>query len=150
MVNYNYSSMNSCKVSFYECPAHFPFCLARHSWIVIHEWSLCSRYEVLWKKDGRRNSHIFVNAFEMTQGINRIPFIKNKFFSKSSFIGSIDWEIAKQMISVIKESVEIYPYKSIYKFTWPNSNTYTQWVLDKTKHSPLKLSWNAFWKSFIV
>lgn len=34
----------------------------------------------------------------------------------------------------------------MYKLTGPNSNTYTQWVLNKFPEWDIKLPWNAFGK----
>ncbi len=134
------------KIFLCECKAHIPFWFSRHSWLVIQEWVLFTRYEVLWQKDKKRNSHIYTNAFPEFQWINRIPFYTRKYFASPIILGSIEWDVAKKMIPIIKQSIDTYPYQATYKLLWPNSNTFTQWILNTIPDFPYKLSRNAFWK----
>lgn len=135
-------------VFFYECPAHIPFCFALHSYVVIQEWEILTRYEVLWEKDEKHNTHIYINAFGTHQWINIFPFIKNRFFWTAKLRWYVQWQDAERIITIIKKSIDTYPYKNTYNVLWPNSNTYIEWIREHIVNCPFELSWNAFGKNY--
>ena len=49
----------------------------------------------------------------------------------------------------IEENIYNYPYSFEYRyFPGPNSNTFTQWIIDNFRISHIKLPWNAFGKNY--
>jgi len=70
----------------------------------------------------------------------------------SKIIGQIDGKkksIAEKMANFILKKSKEYPFRNKYKmYPGPNSNTYTQWVLNYFPNSGLKLPINAFGKNW--
>ncbi len=61
-------------------------------------------------------------------------------------LGKISGESAKKIIQEIKKTEIDYPYLHTYKLLGPNSNTYTQYILNKFPEWKIRLPWNAFGK----
>lgn len=55
-------------------------------------------------------------------------------------------QLAQKIIETIKRSEKEYPHMQSYKLTGPNSNTYTQWILEKFPEWNIQLPWSAFGK----
>jgi hypothetical protein len=63
---------------------------------------------------------------------------------KTKVVGSISGEVAQKIIAKIKESPRNYPHLHKYRLIGPNSNTYTQWILDQFPEWRVRLPRNAF------
>lgn len=140
------------QVFIFTCPAYIPFNFAKHPWFVLNKKGLISRWEVRHYKNiiNKDFGYIHLNIQPPFQGINISFFIK-KYFWKAKLIGSIESEedgITKKIIEFIESSDKIYPYRDVYSFFGPNSNTYVQWVLNKFPEFKVKLSWNFMGKEF--
>lgn len=134
-------------VLIFSSPASIPFSFAIHTWFVVKEKNRSNRYEILFRKVGSKKDNLYINHFLPSQGIEIIPFYE-RFFWKSKIIAKIRGKNAKKLIKTIKNSIKEYPNKNNYKFIGPNSNTYTQWILNKAKIKT-KLPWNAFGKGYL-
>ena len=90
-----------------------------------------------------------MNFFPLFQGIEIIPF-SQKYFWKGKLLGHIEGETAKRIIEFIEKSPEIYLYCYKYFLAGPNSNTYTQWVLNNFPDFKVMLPWNSFGKNYEI
>jgi hypothetical protein len=133
-------------------PATFPLTFAQHPWFVVNKKGVISRYEVAWRP-GRYGEklwwgHITFNILPPFTGL-RVFLTPRKFYSKGRLLKMIEGDessTAAKMVEFVERSRETYPFKNIYRFRGPNSNTYVQWVLDNFPEAGMKLSWNAFGK----
>ena len=134
------------KIHLYSSPAHFPLAFARHFWFVIDEWKKKNRYEVLFypNKD-KKLGYIHVDEFTHNVWLGIFPFIKYawKWTLKETFTG----KTAKTLKKVIEDSIRGYQMAHNYKLTWPNSNTYVQWILNESNVNYI-LPRNAFGKNY--
>ncbi len=68
-----------------------------------------------------------------------------------SIIGSITGEdnsLAHEMCKFINKDESLYPFKNIYKFLGPNSNTFVQWFLDQYPDANITLPLRAVGKQY--
>lgn len=57
--------------------------------------------------------------------------------------------LAHKVATFIDDTIKDYPYKNIYKhLPGPNSNTFTQWILNHFPEIKLQLPRNAFGKNY--
>jgi hypothetical protein len=127
-------------------PAHLPLSFACHTWFVINENGNFSRYEILFQKNNNKKKwHLHINSKNVFIGLGIIP-LYNGLKWKWEIIGTIWGKLAQRVIEEIKKSEQYYPHTQVYKLTGPNSNTYTQWILNKFPEWKIHLPWNAFGK----
>jgi NADPH-dependent 7-cyano-7-deazaguanine reductase QueF-like protein len=61
-----------------------------------------------------------------------------------------EFSVATDMVNLIESSFDKYPSIKTYSLLGPNSNTYTQWVLNQFPHVNIRLPWNAFGKRHVL
>ncbi len=145
------------EVLFYKSKLFFPLSFSVHTWIVIEDNGNKERWE-LWqipklkikKKSFKSFGRVYKNLQPCEIGINRWPYgklgglVRNKAIVFAKLNG-------KEAIT-IKNFLEIfsgdYKFRDRYHY-WPgpNSNTFIQWVIDRTRTN-IKLPWNAFGKDY--
>lgn len=146
---------NAYKVSLYSTPMPFPLNFAVHTWFVVEYAGNVDRYEV-WATLGRYGDKtVYKNAIEPTAGFRTSFFdsLENpKKVGVSTLLGSTQGESqerAGQMYRCIVDSLHTYPALHTYRM-WPgpNSNTYTQWILNQFPDFLCTLEWNAVGKNY--
>ena len=138
----------------FSSPVPFPLCFAVHTWFVINLKGKIHRIEfgkfMVSENEKRVKTGVFKDFIRPTNGMNKY-FWKPKPRFKSKLIGVVEGgenSIAKKMTVFIKNKSSEYPLKDKYSLIGPNSNTFTQWILDKFHESDLKLPFNAFGKRY--
>jgi len=137
---------NRYQVFILTCPSLSSLCLACHVWFVVNEKGKLTRYEIRNLSDKNKN-HFYINYFSPFYGRGFSIFTK-KFYFKSKLCCEINGNLAKKMITFIKENSWQYPYVKKYNLFGPNSNTYVQWVLNSFPSIKKKLPWNAIGKNY--
>lgn len=133
-------------------PSSVPINFALHHWFVINKQGSLSRWEVLFRKVQHKTNwgHLYMNFYpSLFQGVEIIPFYQ-KYFWKGRLLGEVEGEAAKRAANFIENSPKTYPYCYKYFPTGPNSNTYTQWVLNHLPEFNVKLPLNSFGKDYKV
>ena len=139
---------DSYQVFLMRCPASIPACIGTHPWFVINKKGILSRYEVFFGRNqgGQTLGHLHVNFYSSPfQGLEVFPSIPGLFW-KSRLIGYIEGEEARKIAEFIETTPKTYPFCEKYSLFGPNSNTYAQWVLDRSPAFKAKLPWNSFGK----
>lgn len=136
------------QVFIFYCPAYFPFNFFRHPWIVLNKKGEISRWEIRHSLNKENGTHLFINNQPPFEGINKTVFIKNKW--KVNLLGSMERDVALNVIDFVEKSKDNYPYINEYSGCGPNSNTYVQWVLDKFPEFKIKLSWRFIGKNYRI
>lgn len=136
---------NKYQVFFLFCKARFPFSFALHTWIVINEKGKLTRYEVAHFK---QKNHLIKNNWKPFLGVNKF-FFYNGLFSKTHLLYYFEDSIGKKFVDIIKKSENNYPYLNKYSLLGPNSNTYTQWVMNQLPNLKLHLPKNAYGKNYL-
>lgn len=144
---------NIYQVYFFTCPAHKPFHVARHPWIVTVSPDGVHRWEIIHKQVGNKErfGYLYKNYYNApTQGLKKSQ--KSLSFWDSELVGYIEGEnnsLAQEMVAFINASSKTYIHKDKYVlYPGPNSNTYVQWVLDHFPESQIKLPWNCIGKKY--
>jgi hypothetical protein len=119
---------------------------------VINKKGKISRYAVNHMKEVWEQSfwYLSINFLPPFIGLEKLPFWSRSYFS-AHLIASIEWgegSLAHEVLDLIEKSVELYPLRHTYRFIWPNSNTYAQWILDNSPGWKVNLPWNSFGKDF--
>jgi len=129
-----------------------PLSFARHTWFVVSDKGKTSRWEVLFFNDytGRKFGYLHLNSLKPTEGMGAFLF---KIFGcwKGKLIGTLEGKknsTAEKVNLFFKEDYKKYPYAKRYLLLGPNSNTFTQWVIDQFPKWNLKLPKNAFGKHY--
>ncbi|MBI5139380.1 DUF3750 domain-containing protein [Candidatus Nomurabacteria bacterium] len=134
------------------CPTSLPILFAKHTWFVINKKGVFSKWEVKFNKNENPSyGYLHLNEGRPFQGISKIYPIKKHFFWKGKMLGVIDGDensIAKKISEFIEGSKEQYKNRDRYSLTGPNSNTYTQWVLNNFPEINIKLPWNCVGKNY--
>jgi hypothetical protein len=105
------------QVFLFRCSAHFPFNFADHIWFVINKKGEISRWEILYKKDYRSESHwghLYKNYNQTFEGLNLFNFYPG-YRSKSKLLNMIegaDGSTAEKMANFIENSPKSYPYSN--------------------------------------
>ena len=150
-VNYqNLIDPNKFQVFVFKSKANFPFIFAIHPWIVVNKKGEISRWEVAHSKNFKSEKswgYLCKNLFPPFQGLNIFPFIDKPVF-ESTLIGTIEGDKASEMIVLIENAPNSYPYLSRYNLWGPNSNTFVNYVINKFSELNIKLPWNAFGKNY--
>jgi hypothetical protein len=137
------------QVFLYACPANIPLSFASHSWFITNKKGVLSRWEVLFRENQCPTSwgHLHKNFLPPFQGIEIFPY-SEKYFWGGTLLGHAEDEVAEFMIEHLESSPTAYPYCYAYDLRGPNSNTYTQSVLDAFPGFPASLPWNSFGKGY--
>lgn len=134
-----------------------PFNAFLHTWIVIVSRGEIGRYDVWgWKKRCDTSwGHLHLNLYDPWVGVRKFPSRnsnQNAWRSKSFILKQIEGDegtLAQKITDFLKNHSRAYPYLNSYKyFPGPNSNTFTQWVLNKFPELNFKLPWMAVGKNF--
>ncbi len=134
-------------------PLPFPFNFAVHTWVVTNKKGETNRWEVWQFKNAGAVSwgHVHKNLFQLFTGMN-VFFIltKKRFRSKMIYkMAGADGSKAHQLISFIEIKAHEYPFRNKYRYVpGPNSNTFTQWIVDRMDEKAANLPGNAFGKGY--
>jgi len=139
----------------YSSMLPFPLCFVVHTWVELTSPVFgTKRYDVHGIVNKATKGYVFTNAPKPGMGMP-ILYIPNKYVSSARYtpkcIFSIEGASAQQVIETVEQNIAHYPYTTSYHLLpGPNSNTFTQWILNL---SPLtknfRLRWNAFGKNFV-
>lgn len=129
--------------------AVMPFSIARHPWLVVNNKGDISRWEIIVD---RKYSDNYVRKDFCDPFIGSGVFTFNTgMYWEEKLIGydtGDDSSYVRDMVNTILESEKEYPFKNLYRFRSPNSNTYVQWVLNKYPEFKHELPWNSFGKGY--
>lgn len=133
------------------CPTVMPLSVGLHSWFVVNNRGAISRWEILSRQVSHKTkwNHLYLNFFLPLQGVEIVSSSK-KHFWKPKLLGQIEGRVAQQMSEFIEKSPVSYPYYNKYHWRGPNSNTYTQWIIDNFSEFNGKLPWRAIGKKYII
>ena len=142
------------QVFLFACPASMPFSVACHTWFVINKKGVVERWEVGWGMHSRARSwsHLDLDVFPPHQGVQLISFV-HFFFWRARLVTSIEGDegsVAARMTEFITRSPDLYFYRHHYSLMGPNSNTYTQWVLNHFPEAHMQLPWNSLGKAKVA
>ncbi|HWQ60185.1 MAG TPA: DUF3750 domain-containing protein [Candidatus Fimivivens sp.] len=130
-----------------HCPVTVPLQFASHPWFVCNERGSLSRYEVLDRlNEDEEWAYMHKDHFPTWSGIEVWPLIRKEPLWEGRLLGVVEGERAKRMIEVLRTSPQEYPIKE-YSLIGTNSNTFAQWVLDRSEVIDLGLPWNSFGKN---
>ncbi|MFA6437386.1 MAG: DUF3750 domain-containing protein [Candidatus Paceibacterota bacterium] len=137
------------QVFLFACPTQIPLNIALHSWFVVNNQGKISRWEILSRQVSHKTKwdHLYLNFFLPFQGVEIISSSK-KYFWKPKLLGKIEGKIAQQMCEFIEKSPISYPYCDKYHWRGPNSNTYTQWIINNFSEFSGRLPWRAIGKNY--
>ena len=133
----------------------FPFFFTLHTWFVINKRGRISRWESgkfhnPKPKKSWGNVYLGLGNNNPLIGMNINPFSDGMRY-KSRIIGCEEGttnSTAHKIVKFIEKNAKNYPCRNRYKLVGPNSNTFTQWILNHFPESALKLPWNAFGKNY--
>lgn len=138
------------QVFLFKSMASFPFIFAIHPWFVLNKQGEISRWEIGWSTKyiaEKKWGYLYKNRLPLFLGCESL-FFSNRFLNKSYLIGVIEGDEAIKMIDFIYNSPNTYNNRNEYKLLGPNSNTYTQWIINNFPESKLKLPYNAYGKNY--
>lgn len=154
MLDNNYQNLidkNKYQVFLLKSRCTFPFQLFVHTWFVLNNKGVVSRWEI-WESDKNNKvehwGHLYKNQFSPFNGVRTIYLSDDFLTNKTVLIEKVEGEEALKMISLIENLPLNYPFNNKYKYLGPNSNTYTQWVINKFPELNIQLPWNAFGKNY--
>lgn len=134
------------------CPASFPLCFAVHPWFVVNKKGQLSRWEVVsggWSHKAKWG-YLYKDFCPPWYGIS-IIYRLNMWKWDSKILSSIEGDensTAAKIAAFIENSKDAYPFRHIYRYLGPNSNTYVQWVLNNFPEFKAELPPNAIGKNF--
>jgi hypothetical protein len=110
---------------------------AAHTWFLTNRRGQISRWEVLHFKKDRKLSkgYLHKDYFSPFTGIEIWPHY-SKYHWKPTLLGIESGDVhslAAEMVNAIENTFETYPSTKRYSLLGPNSNTYTQWIIDQLK-----------------
>ncbi len=128
-----------------------PFSFIKHPWFVVNNKGDISRWEITLVKAAQKK---FVTKDYSPPFIGSDIFHMGKNLSwKAELRGYAtgdEYSYVKQMVDMILQSSTNYPFKNIYKYLGPNSNTYAQWILESFPEFKPDLPWNSLGKGYKV
>jgi hypothetical protein len=113
------------KISLYLCRVPFPFSFAYHPWFVVETDNEIERWEVMeYRNKKQKLCYIHKNAFPPHRGLRRV-FNVSMFGCMNSQCHLVfpDRE-SENIYKVLKDCIKTYPYRGIYRYWGPNSNTF--------------------------
>ncbi|MEX0917828.1 MAG: DUF3750 domain-containing protein [Candidatus Paceibacterota bacterium] len=146
-------------VRIYSSPVPIPFTFAVHTYLVVGCDDVRDRYDVLpfLSNDHPKNydGYVCKNILPPETGFRcfgRYPFVFGPRY-RTTVIGE-ETGGPQSVACRLYERIEAgllheYPYKERYNMVLgPNSNTFTQWMLDQTPDLEITLPWNAWGKRY--
>lgn len=132
-----------------------PYQFAVHSWIMTSNKGKLKRWDVFDVKNrkGKKWGYVYLNGKELWEGGN---IYEDKEYPKydSKVIGIIGGgknSLAQKIIQFTDKHAKDYPMRDKYvRYPGPNSNTFTQWILNRFPEANWKLPWNAFGKNYKI
>lgn len=132
-----------------------PYQFAVHSWIMTSNKGKLKRWDVFDVKNGKgkRWGYVYLNGKKFSAGGN---IYEDKEYPKydSKIIRIIEGEensLAQKIIKFTDKHAKEYPMRNKYvRYPGPNSNTFTQWIINKFPETKWKLPWNAFGKNYKI
>lgn len=133
-----------------------------HTWFVVNEMGTVSRWEIFHVPDRPICADGRAKGTYHSWGYLHRDY-QNPFEGIGVFVGSEKYRwpgcimskiegdassVAAHMAACINASPETYPFCHFYRFVGPNSNTYTQWVLDQFPTCNMREPWNAAGKGY--
>ncbi len=142
------------RFSVYTSRITFPLCFTKHSWVVLNSPEYGeNRYEIHSIKNSKTKNYFYTNNQSIEEGMSyfsllSFAFSKVKFKSKKIFeLQGLEYT---DLVLSLEREIKNYPYKNKYVyFPGPNSNSFTQWVIEKAGlKNKVLLPWNAFGKKY--
>jgi hypothetical protein len=132
-----------------SCPIHLPLSFAAHTWFVVNRFGALARWEMIfWDVDfPTRWGNIYRDYSPPFVGIEVFPFTHAHRWP-ASLLGLLTGAAAYHAARVIEQTPSRFPYRNGYRLFGPNSNTYTQWIIDRVPAFTVKLPLNAFGKYY--
>lgn len=142
-------------VALWASPMPRPISFAVHTWFVVSYQGNQDRYEVWDPASSNTNGVLCINIAPPDRGC-RTHIFSDPLQSQQTFTSLQLAEVtgpagsaAAALYNFIVHNSPAYPHKGRYvMYPGPNSNTYTQWVLNQFADSELRLPWNAFGKGY--
>jgi|ERR1035437_4098594 hypothetical protein len=132
-----------------------PFVFALHTWVVIVDHGEASRYDV-WGDPGRCKTswgHLHCDLYKPWLGVRIFPSEKSdpqapRFRSFLLYeLEGREGSLAERIVQFIRSKSKEYPYINDYHyFPGPNSNRFTQWIIDQFPELSFRLPWAAIGK----
>lgn len=134
------------------CRAHAPWGYFYHPWFVVNRKGVISRWEFRHFRNKVRPQwgHVHSDSQPPFEGIG-VFFFFNIPRRRTGLLGILEGDensAAQRAVEFIEKSGDTYPIRHKYFPTWPNSNTYAQWVLDHFPEFGIKLPWNFIGKGY--
>ena len=147
---YNLIDNTKYQVFLFVSNAVMPFSISRHPWLVVNNKGDISRWEIIVDKNNP-NKFVTKDFCDPFLGSAVFTFTK-KFYWKEKLIGydtGDDNSYLKSMVDTILRSDKEYPFKSVYRYVGPNSNTYVQWIVKQFPEFKHRLPWRSFGKGYM-
>ncbi len=144
------------RFAIYSTPITFPLCFAVHTWIVLQSPEFgVHRYEIHCYKNTQSGNYFYINSVPEKQGMPVFGFLnywQSSLKFNSSKIYELSGDEAHEIVLRLENEIQTYPHFNTYVLSpGPNSNTFTQWVIEKAGLAKrVQLPWNAFGKKFLL
>jgi len=129
-------------------PLPYPINFVIHTRIVLVTPEYTHRREIHWKQRHDippLEGHLFFNQLSAREGFWRNIFRKKKRWNATCLYHLQGSEEVLPQIQKIESLIKTYPHKHYYRLLGINSNSFTQYLLDKSGID-YKIPWNAFGK----
>ena len=148
-------------VSIYSTPLSLPLFFAVHTHVVCTYKTESNRFDVTGHVSSSHptaiDRYIFKNLLPTEAGFRILPSLPTHGIGPrwtvtlhSSVTGPAKSPAHQLYTYIVSGGLQNYPYRDRYHmFLGPNSNTFTQWVVDQVPECKLKLPWNAWGKGYI-
>lgn len=141
------------QIFLFQSTCAFPISLGIHTWFVISDSKGINRWEAGTAILGECEKHwgnVYLNKYPLLSGMGIFPLMNFLRF-RSKLFGIIEGDnnsLASRIRDFIERESPKYKYKDNYSLFGPNSNTYTQWILNNFSETKLKLPFRAFGKNY--
>lgn len=147
-----------CQLFVLDSPIPIPLSFIKHSYVVVNDYGVLTRWDVLHKKYPGKNhrGYLHKNLFSPWCGLGMVYFprvITGHFWHfQPRLLGLIEGEpdtVMGEKIASLEEVIYAYPHLDCYLAApGPNSNTFVQWVLDAIGEQSISLSVAAIGRSY--
>src|SRR3989344_245873 len=155
----NLIDKNKYRVFFFACKMSIPFSFTIHTWVVVVDHGKVNRYDIWGYKHRCETSwgYLHLNLYKPWIGVRKLPSYKStpgarRF--KGQIIYNLEGEegsLAERVVIFLNTRAQTYPYINKYHyFPGPNSNTFTQWIIDKFPELEFRLPWTAIGKNALL
>lgn len=152
--------MTMYRVTVYATPMPIPIQFLLHTWLVVEHAGTVHRFDVFgFQEDGRgvRCGYVYKNFSPPTQGAPLFAIGKHRFLAHKTWAARVLYVIEGDQCSDAHRIYELLNHgickvPSIQRYNialGPNSNSFTQWVLDAVAPGKYPLPFNAYGKSFV-